>query len=64
MSISQGSDFTNIYIRSTEHPLKDAENDRRLADELRFVKFSSIAWTHDNKGFFYQACFLFYLDSF
>ncbi|KAF8495236.1 prolyl oligopeptidase [Russula emetica] len=49
-----GSDFTNVYIRSTEHPLIDAENDMRLSDELRFVKFSSIAWTHDSKGFFYQ----------
>ncbi|KAH9978264.1 prolyl oligopeptidase [Lactifluus volemus] len=49
-----GSDFTNIYVRSTEHPLTNPEDDRRLADELRFVKFSSIAWTHDSKGFFYQ----------
>ncbi|KAF8264309.1 prolyl oligopeptidase [Lactarius quietus] len=49
-----GSDFTNIYIRSTENPLTDAKNDLRLSDELRFVKFSSIAWTHDSKGFFYQ----------
>jgi len=52
----QGSDFTNVYIRSTAHPLIDAENDLRLADELRYVKFSSIAWTHDSKGFFYQVC--------
>lgn len=49
-----GSDFTNLYIRSTENPLTDAKNDLRLSDELRFVKFSSIAWTHDSKGFFYQ----------
>ncbi|KAI0052627.1 prolyl oligopeptidase [Auriscalpium vulgare] len=49
-----GSDFTTIYIRSTEHPLVNAENDQKLPDEIRFVKFSSIAWTSDNKGFFYQ----------
>ncbi|KAI9511293.1 prolyl oligopeptidase [Russula earlei] len=49
-----GSDFTNIYIRSTEQPLIDAQHDLRLADELRFVKFTSIVWTHDSKGFFYQ----------
>lgn len=53
----QGSDFTNIYIRSTDHPLTDAEDDLRLADELKFVKYSSIAWTHDSKGFFYQVRF-------
>jgi prolyl oligopeptidase len=58
ISFLQGSDFTNIYIRSTEHPLTSAENDQRLPDELRFVKFSSIAWTHDSKGFFYQVRFL------
>ncbi|KAI0318097.1 prolyl oligopeptidase [Amylostereum chailletii] len=49
-----GSDFTTIYIRSTEHPLTSLENDQKLTDEIRFVKFSSINWTEDSKGFFYQ----------
>ena len=53
----QGSDRTNIYIRSTDDPLVDAENDKHLPDELRFVKYSSIVWTHDSKGFFYQVRF-------
>ncbi|THH13332.1 hypothetical protein EW146_g6877 [Bondarzewia mesenterica] len=49
-----GSDFTSVYVRSTDHPLTDIENDKKLSDEIRFVKFSGIVWTHDNKGFFYQ----------
>ncbi|KAI0034395.1 prolyl oligopeptidase [Vararia minispora EC-137] len=49
-----GSDFATIYVRSTEDPLTSGKDDRRLADEVRFVKFSSITWTNDHKGFFYQ----------
>ncbi len=25
-----------------------------LEDKLEFAKYSSLAWTHDNKGFFYN----------
>lgn len=55
-----GSDFSTIYVRSTDAPLaaKDGQrpthHDNRLSDEIRFVKFSRIAWTHDSKGFFYH----------
>lgn len=31
-----------------------SHDDGRLPDEVRFVKFSSVTWTHDSKGFFYQ----------
>lgn len=31
-----------------------SHDDGRLPEEIRYVKFSSITWTHDSKGFFYQ----------
>ncbi|KAI0092497.1 prolyl oligopeptidase [Irpex rosettiformis] len=55
-----GSDFFTIYVRSTSAPLAKIDgaevshDDNRLSDEIRFVKFSSISWTKDSKGFFYQ----------
>ena len=58
----QGSDFCTVYIRETSKPLAAVDgkrvdhHDSRLSDEIRFVKFSSISWTHDSKGFFYQVC--------
>lgn len=42
-----GSDWTTILV-------KDVATGENLADELDWVKFSGIAWTHDNKGFFYS----------
>lgn len=42
-----GSDWQEIRIRSVD-------NGRDLADTLKWVKFSGIAWTRDNKGFFYS----------
>ncbi|KAF9224006.1 hypothetical protein BS17DRAFT_795584 [Gyrodon lividus] len=55
-----GSDFCTVYIRETSKPLAAVNGKRvdhhesRLTEEIRFVKFSSIVWTHDSKGFFYQ----------
>ncbi|KAF8883417.1 prolyl oligopeptidase [Infundibulicybe gibba] len=55
-----GSDFSTIYIRSTESPLAQLDGQEpgrqngRLSDEIHFVKFSGITWTPDSKGFFYQ----------
>ncbi|KAF7969402.1 hypothetical protein HWV62_27391 [Athelia sp. TMB] len=55
-----GSDFCTIYVRRTDAPLAETNgvrpehHDGRLPEEIRFVKFSTIVWTHDSKGFFYQ----------
>lgn len=32
----------------------DVATGKQLGDELRWVKFSNISWTNDNKGFFYS----------
>jgi prolyl oligopeptidase len=42
-----GSDWEEIRVR-------DVERGVDLADTLRWVKFSNIAWTKDHKGFFYS----------
>ncbi|TFK56208.1 hypothetical protein OE88DRAFT_1641899 [Heliocybe sulcata] len=59
-----GSDFCTLYVRPTSAPFAEVDgrrpdhnsptDDGRLPDEIRFVKFSGITWTHDSKGFFYQ----------
>lgn len=53
-----GSDFCTIYVRRTSDPLAPGVDEdhhiKRLSEEIRFVKFSGITWTHDSKGFFYQ----------
>ncbi len=42
-----GSDWTTIHI-------KNVTSGKDLEDEvLKFTKFPSISWTHDNLGFFY-----------
>jgi len=47
-----------VYVRHLDCPLTkdvDLKNDPgRLPEEIKFVKFSSIVWTPDSKGFFYQ----------
>jgi prolyl oligopeptidase len=44
---SGGSDWQEWKVR-------EVESGRDLTDHLRWVKFSSAAWTHDDKGFFYS----------
>ncbi|KAG9038600.1 hypothetical protein FRB95_000822 [Tulasnella sp. JGI-2019a] len=55
-----GSDFFTTYVRSTDSPFNTrpekglVDPTGRLDDIIRFCKFSSVTWTHDSKGFFYQ----------
>ena len=44
---TSGSDWQELHVR-------DVDNARDLPDTLKWVKFSGISWTHDNKGFFYS----------
>src|SRR5687768_15669222 len=44
---SGGSDWQEFRVR-------DVRTARDLTDTLKWVKFSSLAWTRDNKGFFYS----------
>eukprot|EP00803_Ostreobium_quekettii_P007603 evm.model.scf_98.5 EVM.evm.TU.scf_98.5 scf_98:31915-34323(+) len=46
---SGGSDWTTIKVAKVGPKGEAIE----LDDKLQFVKFSSMWWTHDNKGFFY-----------
>ena len=46
-----GSDWITIKVKNTD-TLQD------LSDVIEKVKFSSISWTRDNKGFFYSVCLL------
>ncbi len=41
-----GSDWSTYYVR-------DLGSGRKLADVVRWVKFSGVSWTADGKGFFY-----------
>jgi prolyl oligopeptidase len=44
---TSGSDWKELHVR-------DVNNARDLSDTLKWVKFSGISWTQDNKGFFYS----------
>jgi prolyl oligopeptidase len=44
---TSGSDWREIHVR-------DVNTARDLPDTVKWVKFSSLSWTHDNKGFFYS----------
>lgn len=43
----RGSDWRELRVR-------DVETGRDLRDTVKFVKFSDISWTRDNRGFFYS----------
>lgn len=43
---TSGSDWRTIKVLDVESPAEP------LSDCIQYVKFSSIDWTHDNRGFF------------
>ncbi|TAN07969.1 MAG: S9 family peptidase [Rhodanobacteraceae bacterium] len=42
-----GSDWETLHVM-------DVATGKRLADAVHWVKFSGLAWTHDDQGFFYS----------
>jgi len=44
---SSGSDWQEIFVR-------DIDKGKDFDDKLQWCKFSSIAWKHDNSGFYYN----------
>lgn len=49
---SGGSDWSTMHVMSVPPGGEGAPVP--LPDELQYIKFSSTAWTHDSKGFFYN----------
>lgn len=47
-SVSEaGSDWSVVHVL-------DVDSGKILNDQIRWVKFSNLSWTHDHKGFFYS----------
>ena len=44
---TSGSDWQELHVRNVD-------TGRDMPDVMKWVKFSGISWTHDNKGFFYS----------
>jgi prolyl oligopeptidase len=42
-----GADWETLHVR-------DLDSGKDLPDEIRWMRFSGISWTNDNKGFFYS----------
>ena len=48
---SGGSDWRTVHVLRVD---QDDGTPHELADKLEHAKFTSLAWTHDGKGFFYH----------
>lgn len=48
-----GSDWTKIKVLKVLNNPINGQNYQECPDEIEFVKYSGIEWSHDDKGFFY-----------
>lgn len=47
-----GTDWRTVNVHKVD---QESGERQQLGDELQHVKFTSLAWTHDSRGFFYNA---------
>ena len=59
LQVSNGGKFLAYSLSASgsdwqEWKVRDVETGKDLSDDLKWVKFSGVSWTHDDSGFFYS----------